>query len=297
MKKTKHTWLILVFATITAIIICFGLSSCGKSPDYPIVDAKSVKYYCEGIDDFGFNINVVTNKKDLDIKFVSFSGENIDSLEVKFSDFSWDLLKELKIKGCYLRIFGFVCNTDMDHVRIDSVKLAIDGTETEYYFDNPINHYISEEKSSGEVKMLHSPALIGTTALDPDSQQFDGYPFIYETSNDITITGIGFNRFLEFDNPTVYINDENIGSLLDSLPLKVAAGSTIKIISNIRFSSDIKTSYTENVCCNFYLTFISEDDGQEYRLSSLLTCQSPLAESEVEDIVKALIESALNENN
>ena len=63
MKKAKHTWLIFVFATITAIIICFGLSSCGKSLASPIVDTGSVKYYREGTDDFGFNVNVVTNKK------------------------------------------------------------------------------------------------------------------------------------------------------------------------------------------------------------------------------------------
>lgn len=297
MKRAKHTWFIFLFSILTAIVTCLGLSSCGKSPDYPIVDAKSVKYYREGVNKFGFEINVVTNKKNPDIKFVSFSGENVDSLEVKFSDFSWDLLKNLKVKGCYLRIFGFTCNTDMDHVRIDSVKLAIDGTETEYYFDNPVTHYISEEKSSGGVYMINLPVQISTTSLDPTSEYLTEYPFVYETSKDITITDIGFNRFLEFDNPTVYINDESIGSLSDSLPLKVTAGSTIKIISNIRFTSDIKTLYTENVYCNHYLTIISEDDGQEYQFSSFFSCQSPIAESEVEDVIKALIESALNENN
>lgn len=300
MKKTKHTWFLFIFATITAIIICFGLSSCGKSPDYPIVDAKSVKYYCEGIDDFGFNINVVTNKKDLDIKFVSFSGENVDSLKVKFADDTWDSLKELKIKGCYLKLIGFVCHTDMDHVRIDSVKLNIDGNEMEYYFDDPITHYntnnISRENGSGGAYLLNLPTLISVTSLDPTSEYLTEYQFIYATDKDITISDFGFNHFLEFDNPTVYINDENTGSLSDSLPLKVAAGSTIKIISKINFSSDIKGSYIEYVYCDFYLTYISENNGQEYSIKNSIICQSAINPEEAENILKILIDSASEKN-
>lgn len=300
MKKTKHTWLIFVFVAITAIIICFGLSSCGKSPDYPIVDAKSVKYYCEGIDDFGFNINVVTNKKDLDIKFVSFSGENVDSLKVKFADDTWDSLKELKIKGCYLKLIGFVCHTDMDHVRIDSVKLIIDGDETEYFFEDPITHYntnnIREEKGSGGAYMITAPTLISVTSLDPTSEYLTEYQFVYETDKNITISDFSFNHFFEFEDARVYINDELIGSLSNSLPLKVVAGSTIKIISKINFSSDIKALYIENVYCDFYLSYISENDGQEYSIKNSLICQSATDVFDAEHIVKVLIDLASEKN-
>ena len=300
MKKTKHTWFLFIFATITAIIICFGLSSCGKSLASPIVDTGSVKYYREGIDDFGFNVNVVTNKKNPDIKFVSFSGENVDSLKVKFADDTWDSLKNLKVKGCYLKLIGFVCHTDMDHVRIDSVKLIIDGDEMEYYFDDPVTHYntnnIREEKGSGGAYMITAPTLISVTSLDPTSEYLTEYQFVFGTDKNITISDIGFNRFFVFENSKVYINDELIGSLSNSLPMEVAAGSTIKIISKINFSSDVKGSYIEYVYCNFYFSYISENDGQEYSIESPIICQSAINPEEAENILKILIDSASKKN-
>lgn len=300
MKKTKHTWFLFIFATITAIIICFGLSSCGKSLASPIVDTGSVKYYREGTDDFGFNVNVVTNTKNPDIKFVSFSGENVDSLKVKFADDTWDSLKELKIKGCYLKLIGFVCHTDMDHVRIDSVKLIIDGDETEYFFEDPITHYntnnIREEKGSGGAYMITAPTLISVTSLDPTSEYLTEYQFVYETDKNITISDFSFNHFFEFEDARVYINDELIGSLSNSLPLKVVAGSTIKIISKINFSSDIKALYIENVYCDFYLSYISENDGQEYSIKNSLICQSATDVFDAEHIVKVLIDLASEKN-
>ena len=300
MKKTKHTWFLFIFATITAIIICFGLSSCGKSLASPIVDTGSVKYYREGIDDFGFNVNVVTNKKNPDIKFVSFSGENVDSLKVKFADDTWDSLKNLKVKGCYLKLIGFVCHTDMDHVRIDSVKLIIDGDEMEYYFDDPVTHYntnnIREEKGSGGAYMITAPTLISVTSLDPTSEYLTEYQFVFGTDKNITISDIGFNRFFVFENSKVYINDELIGSLSNSLPMEVAPGSTIKIISKINFSSDVKGSYIEYVYCNFYFSYISENDGQEYSIESPIICQSAINPEEAENILKILIDSASKKN-
>ena len=302
MKNIKHTWFIFVFATITAIIICFGLSSCGKSLASPIVDTGSVKYYREGIDDFGFNVNVVTSKKNPDIKFVSFSGENVDSLKVKLADDTWDSLKNLKVKGCYLKLIGFACHTNMDHVRIDSVKLNIDGNETEYYFDDPINHYntindISRENGSGGAYMSAAPMFIGVKSLDPTSERLTEYQFVFGTDKNITISDIGFNRFFVFEDSKVYINDELIGSLSNSLPLKVAAGSMIKIISKINFSSDIKALYIENVYCDFYLSYISENDGQEYSIKNSLICQSATDVFDAEHIVKVLIDLASEKNN
>lgn len=301
MKNIKHTWFIFVFATIIAIIICFGLSSCGKSLASPIVDTGSVKYYREGTDDFGFNVNVVTNKKNPDIKFVSFSGENVDSLKVKFADDTWDSLKELKIKGCYLKLIGFVCHTDMDHVRIDSVKLNIDGNEMEYYFDDPVTHYntnndISRENGSGGAYMSAAPMFIGVKSLYPSSEYLTEYQFVFGTDKNITISDIGFNRFFVFEDSKVYINDELIGSLSNSLPMEVAAGSTIKIISKINFSSDIKGSYIEYVYCNFYFSYISENDGQEYSIESPIICQSAINPEEAENILKILIDSASEKN-
>ena len=294
MKKIKHTWFVSVLAMITVVVLGLALSSCGMSPAYPIVDTGSVKYCREGIADFGFNINVVTDSKEIDVEFVSFSGENVDSLEVSLANDTWDSLKELKIKGSYLKMIGFVCHTEMDHVRIDSVKLIIDGVEREYCFDDPITHFVSDDEGAEGVYILNSPSLISVASLNPVSGRSTEYQFLYKTDKNITVTDFGFNSFFECENATVYIDGEVIGSLSDSLPLDVDAESEIKIISKIQFSSNVEASYIENVYCNYFLSY--ESDGVEYCINNPIICQSAINVSDAENIVKSLIESASAKN-
>ena len=92
----------------------------------------------------------------------------------------------------------------------------------------------------------------------------------------------------------MYIDGEVIGSLSDSLPLDVDAESEIKIISKIKFSSNVEASYIENVYCNYFLSY--ESDGVEYCINNPIICQSAINVSDAENIVKSLIELASAQN-
>lgn len=293
MNKTKDMVGWVFGAIITLVIVCLCTSSCSARPDYPIVDTRSVKYCRESGPKFGFNINIVTNKKDSTIEFVSCTGENIDSLDITLNDDTWANLKELSVNGSYLKIIGLLCVSNAEYVRLDSVRLSIDGNEKEYTFPDPVVFHLAKEQNIHYAHVLSTPFLIDVLSIEPVGAA--EYPFVYESDDSIVITGFDFNKFFEPSAAMVYVNGEYIGALDTVLPLRVAAGSEIKILSKIKFSPEVDAAYIENVYCNSCLYYKHENDGEEFCLSAPMTCQSAINEEQAKGIVRSLVERSVGE--
>jgi hypothetical protein len=286
-KKGKTMKRMISLATVPLMLLMlFGLSGCvGASASDVVVAAHLVKYDVQGIEEFGFGVDLVTTDKNIDVEFVSFTGENVQGLAVDFQDETFDDIKNLKHKNYYIKLLGFICSVGNEFrgdesVRIDSVILKINGIEHEYPFSAPLRHLSKQEDNEDpQVFIGFFPTIIMSTSLG--SQE---YSFEYLTESAVTITDFSFNDFLVISDATISVNDTIVGSLSESLPLDVPKDATVAISCVISQKDSGATGY-ESICCDACLTYLTEK-GEQIIFRNRLVSQSVSNE----DSARALIE-------
>lgn len=128
-----------IFAVFfSALIIVLSFSACKNVSRQNIVfypELVQYKLWRSGnaTNEFSFNIEVVSPKRNIDIEYVSAKGINTENMTVKFSD---DTFKELnkQINGKYLLLIGVHCYAVSDYTKIESIKLKVNGKDYELSF-------------------------------------------------------------------------------------------------------------------------------------------------------------------
>lgn len=275
---------ILIFVFLMAGCIC-GCS--GKTASNPkmVLGTDMVKYHSKGTEDFGFNVNLVSDKRDMEIEFVSFSGENTQGLAVQLKDDTYDYLRDMKKDGYYKKILGFVCHTGDEQVRIDGVTLKIDGEEKEFEFKTPIQHSLKVEENSS-IQTLGYPLFISTNSYDSTE-----YEFKYCTEEDITVTDFSFNDFLTVKDAVICVDNREIGRLEDTLPREVEKGSTIKIKGFLDFTDmDSFTKY-DSIYCDAQFSYVAAGNNEIQTVHSNLVSQSVSNEQDAQQVISLLLEN------
>lgn len=265
MKK----WLIIF---VTAVIFSIPiLSGCGadtdiKSQEY-IVATDMVKYNLHGIEDFGFNVNLISRNKDIDVEFLGFEGENTQGLSVQLNDDSYEEIKKLNHNGYYIRLLGFVCKTADDYVKIDSVNLKIDGADKKFDFPTPIEHYLKNDDTDSYAYVQDHPVFISTNSYSSSE-----YCFKYCAEDEITVQSFAFNDFWRIKSAVVSVDDVEIGGP-DSLPLTLKKGSELSVKCVLDFKNSDNTADYDSIYCDSVLTYALKS-GKQFTLYNNLISQS-----------------------
>lgn len=264
MKK----WLIIF---VTAVIFCMPiLSGCGADADMKsqyIVATDMVKYNLHGIEDFGFNVSLISHNKDIDVEFVSFEGKNTQGLAVQLNDDSYEEIKNLNYNGYYIRLLGFVCKTADDYVKIDSVNLKIDGADKKFDFSTPIEHYLKNGDADLYAYAQDYPVFISTNSYSSSE-----YCFKYCAEDDITVQSFDFSDFWCIKSAVVSVDNVEIGGL-DSLPLILKKGSVLSVKCALDFKDPDNTADYDSIYCDTVLTYTLKS-GEQLSLYNNLISQS-----------------------
>ena len=278
MRKT--ICLLSIFILLSALI----LSGCSNIKKDSIVCTSLVKYNLQGISDFGFNVNLITTDKNIEVEFVRFSGENTQGLSVRLVDDTYDSLREIKQQGYYIRLLGFVCYTEDKKVIIESVTLKIDGEEKEYSFSTPIKHYVTQDHDLS-VQARSYPLFIST-----NSYQTTEYFFDYHVDAEVIITDFSFNDFLIVKNAEILINGQDQGRLQDLLPLTIPQDSDISIKCYLGFKNGISSTNFDSIYCDSLLSYIVKDTAEIEQVANNLVSQSVSKDADAIAVITMMID-------
>lgn len=278
---------IIIFAA-AMIFTVLALSGCaadtGLNLQEYVITTDMVKYNLQGIEDFGFNVNLISENKDIDIEFVSFEGENTQGLAVQFNDDTYEEIKELNYKGCYIKLLGFVCKTADDYVRIDSVNLKIDGAYKKFDFSTPIKHYLKNDDSDSYVYAQGYPIFISTNSFSSSE-----YGFSFYTEKDIDVQSFAFNDFIGIKSAVVSVDGVDVGGL-NSFPLSLKQGSELSIKCYLNFENPDNTTDYDSIYCDSVLTYTLKS-GEQLSLCNNLVSQSVSNENDAKCVIDRIIQN------
>lgn len=199
--------------------------------------------------EFSFNINAISDTKDLNIEYVSAEGENTEYISgVTFIDETPDPLKNKKINGKYFRIPAVMVRTISDSVKIDSMTVKVNGKEQTLKFDTPIeNRFRDYVNNTHLLSVLCVSNYIFTDSFFGRNET--PYDFSVSAEADVTVTEIKFEDFLAFANDTVVVNGTDKGTIKDALPLKLKKGDELRLRSSIKPKDD-ERMYMSNIYTN-----------------------------------------------
>ena len=281
----KGVFILFMVVIVSAILFsgCNNSGEEGANSEF-IVGSDMVKYDLQGVSDFGFNVNLIAQNKDLNVEFVSFVGENTQGLSVQLKDDSYDEIKGLKHSGYYIKLLGFVCKTGGDYVQIDSVNLKINGAEQKIDFATPIKHYAKKDDSKTSVQVRNYPMFIST-----NSYATTEYNFEYYAEKDITIESFSFNNFLSIKSGRIAINGEDVGDI-NSFPLVVKKDSTVSIKCYLDFKDPNNTSEYDSIYCDSLLSYKTSESDEVIILANNLVSQSVSNEDDAKKVIELMIE-------
>jgi len=273
------------FLVAALIIVCVLFSSCGNDNQRNfIIGTDLLKYHSQGGTDFGFNINLISLSKDVDVEFVRFSGKNTDGLAVTLSDDSYDDLKSLKHNGYYITLLGFTCYTANENVQIDGVTLKIDGAETPFTFSVPIEHSIRHEEEDPAIQMRSFPAIIST-----NSYKETEYAFSYIAESDVVITGFSFNDFLIVNGADTYIDGKNIGRFENAFPLTLSKNSELSIKCYLGFKDNYISTDYDSIYCDSQLFYMVDGSSETMLFPTRLVSQSVSNEEDAKKVIDLML--------
>ncbi len=235
MVKKFQKAVAVVFSILTIILSC---SACKAEK------RQNVTFYPELVqyklwrsenskNEFSFNIEVVSSKRNIGIEYISAEGINTENLSVTFSDDTFDELNK-PINGKYLLLIGVHCFAGSDYTKIDSMKLRIDGKDFNLLFptsiENTFFNYDDEDEHC--LSPLSMPTYIFTSSFVGENET--DYSFQVATTNEITVTEIQFDDFIAFSNATIFVNDIEIGKMNDVLPLKLNNNDVLKVFGRVK---------------------------------------------------------------
>lgn len=249
----------IVFLILTIIISCSACKADNKQDLtlYPELVQYKLWRSENSTNEFSFNIEVISSKRNVDIEYISAEGINTEYLSVTFSDDTFDDLKK-KIDGKYVLLIGIHCFAVSDYTKIDSMKLKIDGEDFDIAFPTPIeNTFLDNDDEEHYLSPSGMPTYVATASFV--GQNETDYSYAVSATDEITITEIQFVDFIEFSNAKVSVNNVEIGKLEDVLPLKLNKDDELKIFGRIKTKTD-DGLYMGNIYTN--LIFNYELDAQ-----------------------------------
>lgn len=279
-----------ITAIIAAVVLMLTLCSCNASEKAQndtyssqdvASDSNSVTFYPEYIkykmyrgsmstNQFGFNINVISDTKDLNIEYVSAKGVNTEYIsEVTFTDETTSSIKDKKINGKYFREPGVQIKTITDNVKIDSITVKVNGKEQTLNFETPIeNTFVDYNDSTHLLLLQFMPNYIFTDSFVGRNET--PYEITVSAEADVTVTEIKFEDFIAFANDTVSVNDSEKGSIKNVLPLKLKKGDVLTLHSSIKPIGDEKL-YISNIYTNIVIEYETKSQKLEehYPLSAI----------------------------
>lgn len=278
MKKKWYYIATLIFSL--AVALC----GCSSSDKEIYLGTDMIKYHSQGVEEFGFNVNLISPDKNPDIEFVGFTGEHTQGLTVKFEDDTYDTVENIERAGYYIKLLGFVCQTADEDVRIDGVTLKIDGEEEYFEFGTPIQHSLMEYDEESAVFSSGYPLYISTC-----SYRDTKYEFRYRADKKVTIEGFGFNDFLTVRDSVVLLDGERVG-LGSCFPLEMEKDSELSILCYLDF--DGAASYTDydGVYCDAQLTYSVSGSPEKKMVSTNLVSQSVSNEDDAGEAIALILE-------
>lgn len=224
---------------------------------------EAVKYKAQqtsnSTNEFSFNINSISDTKNLNIEYVGAEGENTEYIsEVTFTDDTFDTLKYKKINGKYFRIQCVQIRTISDSVKIDSLTVKVNGKEQTLKFDTPIeNRFVNSDENIHPLTVFCTSNYVTTSSFADKNET--PYDFIVTAEADTTITKIRFDDFLAFANNSVSVNGSDKGTIKDALPLKLKKGDELRLRSSIKPKDD-ERMYMSNIYTNVVVEYESDSE-------------------------------------
>lgn len=277
-KRVFSTAIIMAMAIV---LLCTGCSS--NKENKVIFGSDLVKYDLQGVNDFGFNVNLIVTDKNTDVEFVSFTGENTQGLAVQLMDDTYESIENIQRNGYYIRLLGFKCYTADPYVEITGVNLKIDGEEKYYQIKTPIKHTIRNDDIEHDVHFNSCPMFISTNVFCEDE-----FHFSYTADKDIKLLDFYFNDFIDVENSVVKIDGVEKGSLKTALPLNVKKDSSIVIKCTLNFKNPAEATKYDSIYCDSILLYESGGVKKEYRNN--LVSQSVSNEEDAEMAIDLLSE-------
>ncbi|HHW70831.1 MAG TPA: hypothetical protein GX392_05800 [Clostridiales bacterium] len=277
MKKRISPLILLVF-----IFICCG---CSKFNENVRFGSNMIKYNAQTIEEFGFNLDMISTSKNPKIEFVEFKGTNVQGLVTELHDDTFDEVKNLCHNDYYIKLLGFQCYTEDEYVQIDGVHLKVDSKDIELVFDPPIKHSVtSDDKLNTGVATMGYPLIICTT-----SYQNTEYFYEYYAEENIILEDFYFNDFLKPTNAILYINDTKVGNLEDLLPINIPQGSNFTIWTNIDFKDDISHTYYDRVYCNSAISYkLESEPNHTIEIKNFIISQNVSNEDDAKVVINIL---------
>lgn len=197
---------------------------------------------------FSFNINVTSTDDNLELKFLSATGVNVDNLNISFTDDTFESISGERICNKYVFLVGVHCTNISEYTQINSIKVLANGSEYELVFDEPIKNYRYDYSDTEHILTQLSMPIYVFPQSFADKNATD-YSFVVEAIEDTVVTSFGFNDYVSFCEEKVYVNDNLIGSLAETLPVELKAGDVLKVKGYLK-SNDSKLTGYENLYLN-----------------------------------------------
>lgn len=256
MVKKYIKTIVVFFSILTIVLSCISCEAENRQNITFYPDLVHYKLWRNGnsSNEFSFNIEVISSNRNMDIEYISAEGINTENMSVTFSDDTFEELNE-RINGKFLLLIGVHCFAVSDYTKIDSMKLKIDGEDFEISFPVSIeNTFFNYENDEHCLSPLAMPTYIFTTSFVGGNET--DYSFVVTTTDEITITGIQFNDFIEFSNATVTVNDIEIGKVNDILPLKLDKEDVLRVFGRIKTKTN-DGLYMGNIYTNLIFNYKS----------------------------------------
>lgn len=245
---------ILSLIVIVIIVMLFSSCSINRENSVYMTNASKVCVNYQSPATMSFNLVVLSKKEIQNIKCIGVEGTNIEfeKFNVDVFDNSVEELKNYTKKGW--RVNNYMVEIsykdNVENCAFEKIIFDIDGTIEKISFDTTPQHKLADGNVFSDVLQINIfPNELPSSFIN-NNEQSATYEFT--AKEDLSITGIRFKDFLNYDNVLYSIANENYQTA--SFPISVKKGETIKM--SVSFSS----ATANNLCyvvTNMYFDYIT----------------------------------------
>lgn len=263
----------LIIMSIVLLLIIVLLCSCSTDiTNEPILCSEQIKFcrdYISG-DKIQFGTKLLTTSRDISVQYMNCSGVNTEalSIDVQVTDEANGYVYSYDGWFAHGVLFSIQTNQKKEG-QIDSVTLSVDGSEHTWRFDSPIIFNISGEGTQSDaVTPISLPVGIPLERLT-NIENAEGVPFDFHVLRDIELRAFRLKPPFSLKDVNIWTSAqdeqwENRGSLSQIAPIKIPAGSTLRIAFHI--DTELLAGFTpyDSIYTTWYLEFVDQVDGKVY---------------------------------
>jgi hypothetical protein len=252
--------LVIITLMIAALCACASSSLGGPGSDVEFgSNASKVFVNTNTAGRISFSVALFSNEKITNVSYVSLRGADVNSnaMKVELMDNGTDELSGKKFEGLYVKniLVDIVPNESVKSCDFNTIVLDVDGTRRDIVFDTPIKqefgdggNVFSEALASFAIANNFSSRFIN------DSTQTPIYEFA--ATEDLTITGIRFESFLEPTNITCSIDGSDFQAR--DFPIDVKKGESVKFEFSVKSEKATSQSYVTTI---LYFDYVTKKDN------------------------------------